>query len=439
MARNVVITGTGAVHCFGVGAGAALDALIEGKTGIAPIRAFDASAFAHPFGAELPDELKIRDFIPKSYRKAAKVMACDTQIAVIAAKDAVTRAGLVTAEEGTPEDDRTYSSWRFGCQIGAGLIAAEVEELAPAFSASTGDDGAFSLGAWGAGGMENLTPLWLLKYLPNMLACHVTILHEARGPSNTIMNAQASGLLSLGETRTVIERDDADCCMSGSAESKINPMGLERVRLAGLLDAADTDDPARVVRPYDPSATTSAVGEGGGILICEARDTALARGATVLADVAGFGGGHTPARGDAKQRSVGLSNAIARAIADAGITPADIDVVFPEASGAPMYDMIEAEALRTVFGDALASLPMIALTPGLGHAQAGAGGLTAAIAATAISEGRFPAPLAEHTPATLLGMGGGAAAVPGKVRHALLCTGSMGGQNAALVLRAHAG
>ena len=438
MPRDVVITGAGAVHCFGVGAGVALDAIIEGRSGIGTIRAFDASGFAHPFGAELPDELKIRDYIPKSYRKAAKVMARDTQIAVIAAKEAVTRAGLVTAEEGAPEDDRTYPSWRFGCQIGAGLIAAEVEELAPAFGASTGEDGAFSLASWGESGMNNLTPLWLLKYLPNMLACHVTILHEARGPSNTITNAQASGLLSLGETRTVIERDDADACMSGSGESKINPMGLERLRLAGLLDAADTDDPAKVLRPYDPKARTSVVGEGGGILICEERESAKSRGAMVLADIAGFGGGHPPARGDAEQRSVGLSNAIARAIADAGLTPDDIDVVVPEAAGAPDSDLLEAHAVRNVFGERLSTLPVFALTPALGHAQAGAGGLKAAVVATALHQQRFPAPLSEHTPASLLGMAS-TPDMPERVRHVLLCTGSIGGQNAALVLRAHGG
>ncbi|GAB4518660.1 MAG: beta-ketoacyl-ACP synthase II [Phycisphaerales bacterium] len=434
-----MITGAGAVSCFGVGAEAALDAMLERRTGIAEIRAFDASTFAHPFGAELPEDLKVRDYVPKSYRKATKVMARDTEIAVIAAKDAVGRARLVTGEDQAPEDDRTYPSWRFGCQIGAGLIAAEVEELAPAFGKSVDASGAFSLGTWGESGMHNLTPLWLLKYLPNMLACHVTIIHEARGPSNTITNAQASGLLSLGETRMVIERGDADCCLSGSAESKINPMGLERLRLAGLLDDVPSGvDASRVLRPYDPEARTSVVGEGGGILICEERDGAMARGAEVLAEIVGFGGGHTPARGDAIAKSVGLSGAIRRAIADAGLTPDEIDVVFPEAAGAPGYDHVEAQALRAVFGDRLASLPMIAITPFCGHAQAGAGGLKAAIASTALASGRFPAPLSEHTPGSLLGMSG-SPTMPQRVRTLLLCTGSMGGQNAALVLRSHEG
>ncbi len=439
MPRRVVITGAGGVSCFGVGAGRALDALIENRTGLAPIRRFDASGFAHPFGAELPDDLKVRDHVPKSYRKATKVMARDTEIAVIAAKAAITQAGLVTGEEGTPEEDRTYPSSRFGCQIGAGLIAAEVEELAPAFATSTNDDGGFSLAKWGESGMNNLTPLWLLKYLPNMLACHVTIIHEARGPSNTITNAQASGLLSLGESRTVIERGDADCCMSGSAESKINPMGLERLRLSGMLDSVPGGvDATRVVLPYDPDTYTSAVGEGGGILILEERDHALRRGVDVLAELVGFGAGHAPARGDALQKSEGLSNAIKRAIHDAGLTPNDIDVVWPEATGAPAMDHVEAEALRAVFGDRLPSIPMMLVTPYCGHTQAGAGGLHAAIAAVALSEQRHPEPMTEHTPASMLGMTG-SPAMPSTVRYSLVCTGSIGGQNAAVVLASHEG
>lgn len=439
MRRRVVITGTGSVSCFGVGTAPALEALISGASGIAEVTRFDASTFAHPYAAQLPDDFKVRDLVPKTYRKAVKVMARDTEIAVAAAKAAVTDAGLVTGESGAEEADRTYPSARFGCQIGAGLIAAEVEELAPAFATSMGEDGAFDYDAWGERGMQALTPLWLLKYLPNMLACHVTILHEARGPSNTITNAQASGLLSLGESRSVIERGDADCCMSGSAESKLNPMGLERLRLAEMLGdvpaGTGADD---VVRAYAPDATSSAIGEGGGILIVEALETAEQRGATVLAELVGFGAGQSPTRGDEKARSVGLSNAIRNALCDADLSLEDIDVVFPEASGAPGIDRVEAEALRTVFGDRLPSVPMIAVPRSLGHTQAGSGGLMASIAALALSRQEFPAPLTEHTPATLLGLSG-TPAMPARVRHALVCTGAIGGQNAAIVLRAPGG
>lgn len=433
MTRRVVITGTGGVSCFGVGTRPALAAMLDGRSGIGTVRAFDTSTFAHPFGAELPEGFNVKEHVPKTHRKWVKVMARDTEIAVVGAKAAVDDAGLVTGEQKTPEGERTYPPSRFGCQIGAGLIAAEVEELAPAFAQSVGDDGAFSHEVWGASAMGGLTPLWLLKYLPNMLACHVTIIHEARGPSNTITNAQASGLLSIGESRTVIERGDADCCLSGSAESKINPMGLERLRLAGMLGEA-SGEPA--LRPYAPDATTSVVGEGGGILILEERERAMSRGARVYAEVAGFGAGQSPSRGDAQARSVGLARAIARAIEDASLTPGDIGVVWPEASGAPLFDRIEAEALRRVFGDRLASLPMIGVAPACGHTQAGAGGLMASLGALALAENTIPVPLTEHTPGRLLGMAG-EPVVPDRVRHALVCTGAIGGQNAAVVLRAH--
>src|SRR5690606_630761 len=225
---------------------------------LAPITRFDASGFGCSLGGEIRD-FSARDYVPKGYRKAVKVMARDTEIAVGAAKLAVEDAGLVTRGvladgDATPT---TYPAGRMGCQIGAGLIAAEVDELAAALVTARREDGGVDMKAWGGphggggGGMENLTPLWLLKYLPNMLACHVTIIHGAEGPSNTITCAEASGLLSIGESMRVIERGAADACFSGGAESKINPMGLLRIDLAGRLAKSGCEtDRSRIVRPY---------------------------------------------------------------------------------------------------------------------------------------------------------------------------------------------
>src|SRR5690606_32200745 len=176
-----------------------------------------------------------KDYVPKSYRKAVKVMARDIELAVAAAKCAVEDARLVTRgalPDGSSEGT-TYPASRMGCQIGAGLIAAETDELTAALAtaATTAADGrpTLDLKAWGdaeggQGAMNNLQPLWLLKYLPNMLACHVTIIHGAEGPSNTITCAEASGLLSIGESVRVIQRGDADLCFSGGAEAPINHM-----------------------------------------------------------------------------------------------------------------------------------------------------------------------------------------------------------------------
>src|SRR5690606_15661492 len=115
------------------------------------------------------------------------------------------------------------------------LIAADLDELTMALNESRKEDGSFDIHHWGAEGMRNLTPLWLLKYLPNMLACHVTIIHDVRGPSNTITCAEASGGLSFGESLRVIQRGAADACFCGGAESKVNPMTFYRQVLTGRL------------------------------------------------------------------------------------------------------------------------------------------------------------------------------------------------------------
>src|ERR1043165_8205500 len=250
MDRRVVITGLGTVSGLGVGIGPLWDGLVAGRSALRPISLFDASGFRTRLGSEVSGFSGAKDFVPKGYRKAVKVMARDIELGVAAAKLAVEDAGLVT--RGTlPEgstDAPTYPAPRMGCHIGAGLISAEVDELTMAMATARGppegrDTGA--LGAWGnaeggAGAINTLLPLWLIKYLPNMLACHVTIIHGAEGPSNTITCAEASALLSLGESMRIIERGAAEACFSGGAESKLSLMGVVRQGLAGRL--APTQD-----------------------------------------------------------------------------------------------------------------------------------------------------------------------------------------------------
>jgi len=183
MSRRVYLTGVGPVSGLGLGIESNWDGLRSGASAIAPVRAFDASAMGSPIAAEIPEGFKVRDFVPKSYRKGTKVMARDIELAVAAADLAARDAGLVT--KGTdPEGEPSYSPDRVGCHIGAGLIAADLDELTSALVMSKDADGKFDIHHWGQEGMTHLTPLWLLKYLPNMLACHVTIIHDTtRSPA----------------------------------------------------------------------------------------------------------------------------------------------------------------------------------------------------------------------------------------------------------------
>lgn len=430
-----VITGLGVISGMGLGAAALWKGLDEGPSSVktaARIRVPKDLGIC-PLASEVPANFSAKDFVPKHYRKAVKVMARDSELAVIAAADAVADAKCLTRSTAVDAESAplptTYPSGRLGCHIGAGLLPAEVAEIAPAFASSTNARGEFSLAHWGtiapestnpmaepaitSGGMANLQPLWMLKYLPNMLACHVTIVHGAEGPSNTITCGEASGLLCIGESNRVIQRGAADACFSGGAESKVNLMGTLRSLLLGRLA------PAGMPLPYDPASPGTVPGEGGGIVLIERLGLAVARSASIYAIIAGFGAAQSLTRGG---RS-GLALAIAAALRDARLSPGDIDVVVPQALGLPSADAKEAAALHEVFGTRL--IPLITLPPMIGDCAAGAGGLAVAAAALCIKHQSLPRAATLHAPAA-----------PPRIRHVLVCSGSISGQNAAIVLSA---
>lgn len=432
VAERVVITGIGVVSALGVGIDALWEGLVGARSGITPIDEFDSSAFPCRHWARVRD-LSVRDHVPKSYRKSIKVMARDTELAVAAADLAARHAGMATrATEGA---EPTYPSRRVGCSIGAGLIAAETEELTAALATSTDESGAFSLRRWGAvppgeSGMANLPPLWLLKYLPNMPACHVTIIHGAEGPSNTITCGEASGLLSIGESMRVIERGGADACFAGGAESKLNFMGLLRMTFAGrLADTSTHDDSASIIRPYDPDASGTVLGEGAGILMLENARTAHKRGATPIAAIEGFGAAQS-LTADPPDVNLGLATAVNAALRDANAAPDQIDAIVPQGCGCPAIDRAELGALRHVFGDDLERIPLVTITPAIGETNAARGGIQVAVAARAIRNRHLPPHVYAANPAL-------APAPPHEspaLRHVLVCTSALGGQNAALVL-----
>ena len=288
--RRVAITGLGVVTPAGVGMDAFWQAALEGRSGVRNIGLFDPSEFPCKIGGELAN-FSARTFVPKDYRKAVKVMARDIEIAVAAADLAFRDSGIVT--KGIDPEKTTIASGRLGCNIGAGLICSDLDELGQAVMTSL-TEGKFDLKLWGASGMNNLTPLWLLKYLPNMLSCHVTIIHAAEGPSNTITCGDASGHLAVGEATRLIERGGADVVIAGGAESKLNPMGLLRQGLLKRMCTSGNDTPASACRPFDAGHCGTVIGEGGGLLILEDLQRAQQRGAKIYAEIVGFGGACDP-------------------------------------------------------------------------------------------------------------------------------------------------
>lgn len=436
MPRRVVITGLGAVTPFGVGVAPLWQGLCAGESRLAPIRSFDASGFRSHLAAEL-DGFSAREYVPKHYRKAVKVMARDIELAVAAAADAVRSTGIATrcTLEETPGAATTHPANRMGCNIGAGLIAAETEEISRAFVTSRDAEGAFSIARWGETGMDALTPLWLLKYLPNMLACHVTILHGLTGPSNTITACESSGLLSIGESVRVIERGAADLAFSGGAESKVNPMGLMRMDLCNrLAHTGGSDDGPAFVLPYDSRASGTLLGEGGAILILENAESARSRSAAVLAEIVGFGAAQSSPFYEEREKDEGCELAIRAALEDAGLAAGDLDAVFPLGAGIPSMDAAEGGALKRVLGPRAAEIPICPITPTIGDTMAGAGAIQAAVAVTALVEQRLPARLHKGRPDPGLAAAG-APSTAAQLANVLVCTPALGGQNAALVIR----
>jgi len=377
MRKRVVITGLGPVTPLGIGAASFWNSLLDGQNAVRRLRAFDPSRFESQIGGEI-DDANIYDCVPKAYRKASKIMARDIVLAVVAAYHAVKDAGLRTRclieREEVPAPPNVDPT-RFGANIGAGLICADLDELAEAlYSAS--ENGVFRFDRWGRDGMNNLTPLWLLKFLPNMLACHVTIVHDAQGPSNTITCGEASSHLAIGEAARTIERGVADVCVCGGAESKDNPMALLRQCLGKRLSRRN-DEPQKACRPFAADRDGTVISEGGGLVILEELEHARRRGARIYAEVVGFGAANdTYTAGQPGKLSPdgrGLLIAMRKALRDARLTPADIDLVVAAGFGLVEQDRSEAAAIRAVLGPRAAEVPIMTIKGGLGNNGAGSG------------------------------------------------------------------
>jgi len=450
MSRRVVITGLGVVSPLGIGIEPTFDGLVERRSGIRRIGAFDPSTFKTPFAGEV-GPYKIVEYVPKGYRKAVKVMARDIELAAIAAYLAVRDAGLKTKcviERGDATGPSNVDSTRFGANIGAGLICADLVELAGALASALEDPSAapaqrkFSYPRWGEEGMNNLTPLWLLKFLPNMLACHVTILHDCQAPSNTITCGEASSHLAIGEAFRTIARGAADICISGGAESKVNPMGLVRQSVLGRLVEDSSADPESACRPFDRRRAGGVVSEGAGLLILEELEHAKARGANIYAEVVGFGcSSNCTSWAEPQPDGRALRLAGAKALADARMNPADIDLVGAFGYGSVAHDASEAAGLHGLLGEASRRVRVLATKGSLGNNGAGSGAIDVAVAVAALKRGVLPPARNsdEIDPACGLNVVSGD---PVDARCNALLTSAMaisGGQAASLVLRRYSG
>lgn len=372
-ARRIVITGLGAVTPLGTGNAAFWQGLAAGKSGVRKLQSFASNGATTQLAAE------VIDFDPKRYvkqRKSLKVMARDIQLAVGAAQLTVEDAGL---------DPTKLDPTRFGVNCGAGLIATELEELGPAVDHSSSSNQEIDLKRWGKEGLEQLFPLWMLKYLPNMPACHISIAYDAQGPNNSITAGEASSTLAMGEAFRILSRGGADLFITGGTDSKIHPLSFVRLELLHRMARRWDGEPERASRPFDADREGMIAGEGAGMLVFEELAHARARGAKkIYGEVLGFGSSCYAA-----DRASAVEKALLRALADAKLQPGDVGHIVANAESCVVEDKEEAKGLARVLGPLAPEIPVVAYKSYFGQLAAGSGAVELIASLLAAEQGQL--------------------------------------------------
>ncbi|MCH8829274.1 MAG: beta-ketoacyl-[acyl-carrier-protein] synthase family protein, partial [Planctomycetes bacterium] len=240
-------------------------------------------------------------------------------------------------------------------------------------------------------GMDRMEPLWLLRYLPNMPACHIGIAADARGPNNSITLDEASGNLALGEAARVIERGAAETMIAGTTGTRLHPVKTLHAALWDKL-AESSDPPETWCRPFDKNRNGQVLGEGACSFILEEESQARGRGATIFGTIVGFGSSCVGGRESREEgQRLALANAMRAALRDAQLQPHEIGHLNANGLGTIEADRAEAAAIRDVFGGYADELPVTALKSYFGNAGSGCGTLELAGSLLGLSHGVVPA------------------------------------------------
>lgn len=409
--RRVVVTGMGMVTALGNDVATSWAGLVAGRSGVRTIEAFDPSRLTSRVAAE------VRDFDASGVLDRKEIRRIDRyiQFGLIAAREALDQAGLPERFEGDLAE-------RTGVILGTGL--GGVGTLIEGFTINA------------LRGPDRISPFLIPMGIPNMGSGQIAIQFGMAGPNFTTVSACATGGHALGESSEIIRRGDADIMVAGGAEA-----GIYEAMVGGFaaMRALSTrnDDPAGASRPFDTGRDGFVVGEGAGVVILEALEHAEARGATILAELVGYG-----ATADASHITlpapggIGAVRAVRRALEKAGLTPDDIDHVNAHATSTPEGDKSELQAIRTIFGDSVGRVSITANKSMLGHTLGAAGAIEAIVTILTIRDGCVPPTINLTDPdphADGLDLTPNVAAKRA-IRIALSNSFGFGGQNTALIL-----
>ena len=329
-----------------------------------------------PFGGE------IIDFDPKKFvknRKSLKVMSREIQLAVSAAEMAADMAGHRT---------KPLDPDRFGVVFGADVIPCELPEIVPAFR-SCMVEGKFDFHRWGHAAMAEMFPLWLLKYLPNMHACHIGLAQDARGPNNSLTLGDVSSLSAAVEAVRVIERGQADAMLAGGAGSRIHPTMLFRGMAHELSRRGG--EPAKACRPFDAGRDGMVNGEGAAAYMLESREHAAgsrrrppAQNSRPCLGLRALGHGQSlRPRSRPPAGAPALRRVLAGVLKESGVAPQAVGCVIAHGFSTHLDDEREAKAIREVLGD----VPVTAPKSYFGHFGAGSGAVEMVVGLLALNIG----------------------------------------------------
>jgi 3-oxoacyl-[acyl-carrier-protein] synthase II len=366
--RRVVITGVGIISPLGHTKESLWESLATRRSGVAPLTL--AQQLPIPFGGEARDFTgDIDDFGPlekeqkKAIRKGLKVMCRECQMGVAAAQRALADANL---KPGATDPDRT------GISFGADYMLSPPDDFCEGIVQCLDEQGRFQFSRWGNEGMTKMSPLWLLKYLPNMPASHLAIYNDYRGPNNSLTLREASANAALGEAYQIILRDDADIMLVGATGTRLHAM--KTIHTVSQEEVClNEGDPAMASRPFDLDRHGVVLGEGAGAIVIETLASAQSRGATIYGEVLGAATSSVAARNLVADRSKALQNVLRAVLRNAKTNIDDIGHIHAHGLSTRTCDIDEAQAIQSVFGDRTQSLPITAAKSYFGNLGAGSG------------------------------------------------------------------
>ena len=425
MRRRVVITGMGAVTPLGHSVAELYQNQLEGKSGVGPITLFDASTFPTKFAAEVKN-LDLGRYFPHPEQWASS--GANTHFVLVASQQALKDAGLL--------DHSKIDPGRCGTYLGAGEGIQDFNHLVTLVAQSYhADKNQVDAAVFTAGGLREFHPLREYEQELHTSAGHVAEVFGLEGPNYNCLTACAASSQALGEAAEIIRAGEADIMLSGGSHSMIHPFGVTGFNLLTALSTRN-DAPTRASRPFDLNRDGFVLGEGSGMLVLEELEHAQKRGATIYAELAGYGSTADAFRmTDSHPEGRGAIACIAGALTDAGLSPQDIGYINAHGTSTEVNDKIETLAIKKVLGERAYQVPVSSSKSMLGHLIAAAGAVELITCVMAIRHGVLPPTINYEEPDPECDLDYiPNVARPQRVNHVMSNSFGFGGQNVSLIV-----